>query len=69
AREVLKVQADFRGFYNANSDKLILSEVMREHDQQTVDPLIRECELERIFSFKPKTCFQGGLALDPTKQT
>ena len=67
ARELLKVQADFGGFYNANSSKLILSEVMKEHGQDTVDQLIRELALERIFGFRPGTRFQGGLALDPKK--
>ncbi len=69
ARELLEVQADFGGFYNANSAKLILSEVMREHGQETVDRLIRELELERIFGFKPGTRFEGGLALDSKKGT
>ena len=31
AWELLKVQAGFGGFYNGNSAKLILPEVMREH--------------------------------------
>ena len=65
ARELLQVQAGFGGFYNANSAKLILSEVMREHGQQAVDQLIVELDLQRIFGFKPGTRFTGGLALDP----
>lgn len=67
ARQLLKVQADFGGFYNANSSKLILSEVMKEHGQPAVDELIVELELDRIFGFKPGTHFEGGLALDPKK--
>lgn len=67
ARQLLEVQADIGGFYNANSSKLILSEVMKEHGQQAVDELIVELELERIFGFKPGTRFEGGLALDPKK--
>ncbi|OGA12178.1 MAG: hypothetical protein A2W68_13225 [Betaproteobacteria bacterium RIFCSPLOWO2_02_64_14] len=67
ARQLLKVQADFGGFYNANSSKLILSEVTREHGQEAVDRLIVEMEPERIFGFRPGTRFQGGLALDPEK--
>jgi hypothetical protein len=67
ARELLRVQADFGGFYNSNSSKLILSEVSREHGQQAVDHLIRELGLERIFGFKPGTRFSGGLALEPGK--
>ncbi len=63
----MKVQADFGGFYNANSSKLILSEVMKEHGQPAVDQLIVELDLERIFGFKPGTRFEGGLALDPKK--
>jgi hypothetical protein len=65
ARQLLKVQADFGGFYNANSSKLILSAVMEEHGQEAVDQLIRELDLERIFGFQPGTRFRGGLALDP----
>lgn len=63
ARELLEVQADFGGFYNGNSVKLILSEVSREHGQGAVDQLIRDLELERIFGFKPGTEFKGGLAI------
>jgi len=65
ARQLLKVQADFGGFYNANSSKLILSQVMKEHGQEAVDRLIIELELDRLFGFKPGTRFEGGLALDP----
>ena len=67
ARQLLEVQAGFGGPYNANSAKLILSEVMREHGQEAVDGLIGELELERIFGFRPGTRFEGGLALDPKK--
>jgi hypothetical protein len=61
ARQLLKVQADFGGFYNANGAKLILAEVTREHGQAAADGLIREMELERIFGFAPGTVFDGGL--------
>ena len=64
ARQLLKVQADFGGFYNANSAKLILSEVMRVHGQPGVDALIVELALDRVFGFKPGTRFEGGLALE-----
>jgi hypothetical protein len=63
ARELLKVQADFGGFYNANSAKLILSEVQKEYGQAAVDGLIRELHLDRIFGFEPGTRFEGGLAM------
>jgi hypothetical protein len=63
ARELLHVQAAFGGFYNANSAKLILSEVGREHGQAAVDQLIRELELERIFGFRPGDRFDGGLVI------
>lgn len=62
ARELLKVQAGFGGFYNSNSAKLILSEVSREHGQAAVDQLIRELELEKVCGFEPGTRFEGGLA-------
>ncbi|AAZ97454.1 hypothetical protein Tbd_1501 [Thiobacillus denitrificans ATCC 25259] len=63
ARQLLKVQADFGGFYNGNSAKLILSEVQREHGQAAVDQLILDLELNRIFGFEPGTRFEGGLAM------
>lgn len=63
ARQLLKVQADFGGFYNANAAKLILSEVYREHGQAAVDLLIRELRLDEIFGFEPGTRFEGGLAV------
>ena len=63
ARQLLKVQADFGGFYNANSAKLILSEVQKEHGQEAVDSLIRELKLQQIFGFEPGTRFEGGLAV------
>jgi len=65
ARELLKAQADFGGFYNAHGAKLILAEVNREHGQAAVDALIRELELTRIFGFAPGTVF----GRDPTGQT
>jgi hypothetical protein len=63
ARELLQVQAGFGGFYNANSAKLILAEVSREHGQAAVDRLIRELELEKVFNFEPGMHFEGGLAI------
>ena len=63
ARQLLKVQAGFGGFYNANSAKLILSEVMKEHGQAAVDGLIRDLELDAIFGFELGTRFEGGLAI------
>ena len=63
AQELLKVQAGFGGFYNGNSAKLILSEVMREHGQAAVDQLIRETELDKVFGFEAGTVFSGGLAV------
>lgn len=63
ARELLKVQADFGGFYNGNSAKLILSEVNREYGQPAVDRLITDLQLDRIFGFEPGTRFEGGLAV------
>ncbi|MFQ5757310.1 MAG: hypothetical protein ACE5H7_14620 [Acidiferrobacterales bacterium] len=65
ARELLQVQAAFGGFYNADSAKLILSEVNREHGQAAVDQLIRELDVEKIFGFAPGTRFEGGLAKGP----
>lgn len=63
ARELLKVQAGFGGFHNANSAKLILSEVQKEHGQAAVDQLIRELDLAGIFGFQPGTRFEAGLAV------
>ena len=62
ARELIRVQADFGGFYNANGAKLILAEVSREHGQDAVDQLVRELDLERIFGFTPGMVFDGSLS-------
>jgi len=62
ARELLRVQADFGGPYNANGAKLILAEVAREHGQGAVDRLIGELQLDRIFGFTPGTAFGSGPA-------
>ncbi len=67
ARELLKVQAGFGGFYNSNSAKLILSEVNREHGQAAVDQLIRELKLDETFGFEPGTRFEGGLTMKKDK--
>ncbi len=63
ARQLLAVQADFGGFYNGNSAKLILSEVQREHGQTAVDQFIQELNLSEIFGFEPGMRFEGGLAI------
>ena len=68
AKELLQVQAGFGGFYNANSAKLILAEVNREHGQRAVDQMIRDCQLDRVFGFEPGTRFDGGLAIKPQKK-
>lgn len=64
ARQLLKVQADFGGFYNGNSAKLILSEVQKEHGQSAVDQMIQELDLLTIFGFEAGTRFEGGLAIN-----
>lgn len=61
-RALPEVQAGFGGFYNANSAKLILSEVMRAHGEGAVGR--PELGLERIFGFHLGTRCEGGLALD-----
>jgi hypothetical protein len=63
AKQLLKVQADFGGFYNGNSAKLILSEVQREHGQDAVDQCIQELRLDVVFGFAPGTRFEGGLVM------
>lgn len=62
ARELLAVQVGFGGFYNGNSAKLILSEVQKEYGQSTVDALIGETGVDRVFGFMPGTRFVGGVA-------
>jgi hypothetical protein len=60
ARELLKVQADFGGFYNRNAARLILAEVGREHGQAAVVGLIRDLNLGEIFGFRPGEDFSGS---------
>ena len=60
ARELLKVQAEFGGFYNRNAARLILAEVHREHGQRAVDGLIRDLNLGEIFGFKSGESFAGS---------
>ncbi|MDH4133856.1 MAG: hypothetical protein OEV31_03630 [Gammaproteobacteria bacterium] len=43
ARELLSMQAGFGGLHNANSARLALAEVSREHGQTAVDALICYC--------------------------
>ncbi len=68
ARELLKVQAGFGGFYNRNSAKLILAEVSREHGQAAVDQIIRELSLDKLFGFEPGSRFEGGLVIKTAGQ-
>lgn len=66
ARQLLKVQADFGGFYNRNAARLILAEVGREHGQSAVDGLIREFNLGEIFGFRPGESFSGSVRGEAT---
>lgn len=59
ARELLRNQSQIAGGYTKNGTKLILAEVLKEHEQKVVDQLIRELDLETIFDFKPGTVFKG----------
>ncbi|MBU0594781.1 MAG: hypothetical protein KKH74_13730 [Gammaproteobacteria bacterium] len=63
ARQLLAIQVNFGSGYNANSAKLVLSEVQKEHGQAVVDQLIREMNLEQVFGFEPGTHFENGLAI------
>ncbi len=63
ARQLLSIQVGFGGGYNANSARLILSEVQKEHGQGVVDQLIREMNLEQVFGFEPGTRFENGVAV------
>lgn len=63
ARELLALQVSFGSGYNANSAKLILSEVQKEYGQAAVDSLIREMQLEQVFGFAPGTRFESGIAV------
>ncbi len=63
ARQLLAIQVSFGGGYNANSAKLVLSEVQKEHGQAVVDQLIREMNLDQVFGFVPGTRFENGIAI------
>jgi hypothetical protein len=62
---LLQVQAEIDGFYDANSCRLILSEVLKEHGRQAADGLITELKHDQIIGFTPGTRFEGKLTLDP----
>jgi hypothetical protein len=59
ARELIGIQAKFSSGYNRNATRLILREVQNENERGTVDTLIREFDLERIFELKPGTDFSN----------
>jgi len=61
ARQLLTIQTSFAGGYNANSAKLVLSEVQKEHGQVAVDQLVREMQLDRVFGFEPGDRFESGM--------
>ena len=63
ARHFLSVQVSFGGGYNANSAKLVLSEMQKDYGQEVVDQLIREFGLEQVFGFVPGTRFENGVAV------
>lgn len=63
ARQLLVIQTGFGGGYNANSAKLVLSEIQKEHGQAAVDQLIREMQLDRVFGFEPGSRFENGLVV------
>lgn len=63
ARHFLAIQVNFGGGYNANSAKLILSEMQKDYGQEVVDQLIREFDLEKVFGFAPGTRFEEGVAV------
>ena len=66
ARELLKVHADFGGFYNRNAARLILSQVLQEHGRGAVDALIQELKLQEIFGFEPGQAFPASSWGKPT---
>ncbi len=63
ARELLAVQVSFGSGYNANSAKLILSEVQKEYGQAAVEQLIVELKLDQVFGFEPGMRFVSGVAV------
>lgn len=63
ARALLAVQVSFGSGYNANSAKLVLSEVQKEHGQAVVDQLMHEMKLDQVFGFEPGTRFENGVAV------
>ncbi len=52
ARELIAIQVDLGTGYNRGAISLILGEVGRQFDQQTVDALIEEFSLEKGFGLK-----------------
>ena len=59
AKELLSVQVGLGSGYNRNAAHLIPAEVQREHGQEVVDRLIRECGLEEGFGLTPGSHFNS----------
>ncbi len=57
ARELISQQLACGGGYNRNPVRVILSEVLREHGQASVDRLIDDTDLGSAFGLQQETDF------------
>ena len=57
AKELIQIQLQFSSGYNRNAVRMILGEVQRTSDQQTVDRLITEFGLDQSFGLMTGTDF------------
>lgn len=61
AHELVAMHPGSSSGYNRNAARMVLGEVMRDHGQEAVDPLIREYDLEKQWEIKPGTKFTSAL--------
>ena len=62
AHELIAMHVELGSGYNRNAARMVLGEVMRDHGQDAVDPLIRGYGLEQKRGIKPGTHLRAHLS-------
>jgi hypothetical protein len=60
AHELIAMHVEPGSGYNRNAARMVPGEVMRDHDQDAVDQLIRDYGLEQKRGIKPGTHFESA---------